>query len=528
MYQTTRKCFVLFTVLCLILSFQFQLTVFKTNSQLPTVEIQWTYQTNAPIFSSPAVADLTNDGKLDLIFCSMENTFALDSEGKLIWNNTDINRRLFSTATPAIIDIDGNNSLEIIVDSFNYGVYCVNRFGEIVWFHEERFIVTSPVIADLDNNGDMEIIFATNQRILCLNSSGLVKWNYTVEVSYLYSNQFALADLDDSGDVEILINTKGNELLCLNADGTKAWTSSYLGMPITADLDGDKSKEIILSSHDQVTCLNSTGGLLWEFVGGSGFTVLGVANIINDVKNEVIVCSDSGKSVICINWRGEWEWTYFADDTPTSLCIADISGDGRLEIIVGTDYNSLFCLSANKELLWEFSLSDEFLKEVAYPCIIDLDNDGILEIIFAHFQTAYCLKVKGISESGIAPWYCKGGTVFRTGTLDSDGDYMDDLSEETWLQTDSYVRDSDSDYLTDGEEFLCYHTDPTNPDTDGDGFLDGEEIIAGTDPLNPDDNLSIRRKLITKKVLLIIIPIIVILSVLLIISKKFIPRVAEK
>lgn len=495
---------------------------FNTNSQLPTVEIQWTYQTNAPNFSSPAVADLTNDGKLDIIFCSMEDTFALDSDGKLIWNNTDI-KSGYSTATPAIVDIDGNNTLEIVVDSFNYGVYCINRLGEIVWIHEEHPIVTPPMIADLDNNGDMEIIFATTQKILCLNSSGLVKWNYTVEVAYLYGTQFALVDLNDSGDVDILINTQSNELLCLNADGTKAWSSSYFGMPITADLDGDNLKEIILSSYDHVTCLNNTGGLLWEYLGGSDFTVLGVANIINDVKNELIVCSDSGKSVTCINWMGDWEWTYFVDDTPTSLCIADINGDGSFEIIVGTDHNSLFCLSANRELLWEFSISDEYW-EVAYPCIIDLDNDGILEIIFAHLKTVYCLKVNGISESGLAPWYCKGGTVFRTGTLDSDGDYIDDLSEETWLQTDSHIRDSDSDHLTDGEEFLCYHTDPTNPDTDGDGFLDGEEINVGTNPLNPDDNPAIRRRLITKKVLLIVIPIIVILLFLLIISKKSVPK----
>ncbi len=518
LYQIRRNCILLLSVLCLIL--QFQLTVVGINSQLPAVEIQWTYQTNNPIFSSPVVADLTNDGKLEILFSSMGNTFTLDSNGKLIWNNTDI-KFAYSAgaiANPAIVDIDGSNTLEIVVDSYSYGVYCINRFGDVMWFYEEDAIVTSPVIADLDNNGDMEIIFATQQRILCLNSSGLVKWNYTVEVAYSFGTQFALADLDDSGDVEILINTQSSELLCLNTDGTKAWSSNYSGMPITADLDGDNSKEIILSSYDQVTCLNSTGGFLWEYIGGSDFTVISVANIIEDEKLEVIVCSGAGKSVICLNSLGQWEWTYFADETPTSLCIADLTGDGNLEIIIGTEYGGLFCLSANKALLWEISVSDEFWA-VTYPCIIDLNGDGIHEIVFAHFKTVYCLKVTGISKSGVAPWYCKGGTVFRTGTLDSDGDYIDDLSEETWLQTDRLVADSDFDYLTDGEEFLYYHTDPTNPDTDGDGFLDGEEIASGTDPLNPDDNPAIRRRLLIKKVLIIVIPIMAILSFLLIVSK---------
>jgi len=493
--------------------------VFKVDSQLPNVDIKWTYKTNAPNFSSPAIADLTNDNKLDAVFSSKGNTFALTSNGELIWNNTAIQMQ-YSDASPAIIDIDNDDSLEIIVDSYNYGIYCLNCYGEVLWFHEEPLIETPPVISDLEIDGKMEIIAASRNQIFCLNSSGIVKWNYSIEIASSYNTQLALGDLDNSGSVEILINLNSNELLCLNADGTKAWTSSHYGIPVIADLDSDGTQEIILYSFSKITCLDNSGNLFWEYLGGNDFTVLGVANLIDDERKEIIMCSGTGQSVTCLNSQGQWEWSYFTDKKPTSLCIADLNDDRELEIIVGTEYGNLFCISIHKILLWELSFSDE-AWELPYPCVMDLDADGILEIVFAHLRTVYCLGITQVDKSGIAPWYCRGGSIFRTGTLDSDGDYIDDLSEETWLQTNKNNIDSDTDGLSDGKEFLYYHTEPTNPDTDGDGALDGEEISFGSDPLNPKDNPSTTKRLVVVKILSIMLPIVGLLLIIVIVSKIY-------
>jgi len=47
--------------------------------------------------------------------------------------------------------------------------------------------------------------------------------------------------------------------------------------------------------------------------------------------------------------------------------------------------------------------------------------------------------------------------------------------------------DTDKDGLTDADEIDNYNTDPTSDNTDRDEMNDGDEIIAGTDPLNPDE-----------------------------------------
>ena len=71
---------------------------------------------------------------------------------------------------------------------------------------------------------------------------------------------------------------------------------------------------------------------------------------------------------------------------------------------------------------------------------------------------------------------------------DTDGDGLDD-DEEDALGTDPNNPDTDGDGLSDGDEVNEYGTDPLLADTDGGGVDDGDELDAGTDPLDPDDDM---------------------------------------
>lgn len=72
---------------------------------------------------------------------------------------------------------------------------------------------------------------------------------------------------------------------------------------------------------------------------------------------------------------------------------------------------------------------------------------------------------------------------------DPDGDGL--LNKDEYKHnTDPHNPDTDGDGLTDGAEVNKYNTDPTNPDTDSGGINDGAEVGRGTDPLNPNDDLT--------------------------------------
>ncbi len=123
------------------------------------------------------------------------------------------------------------------------------------------------------------------------------------------------------------------------------------------------------------------------------------------------------------------------------------------------------------------------------PAVADLDDDGILEVLIGSADNKlYCLGLSGVSSSGSAPWYCFRGSVFHTGQMDNDSDYMDDQTEE-FYGTNPLKADTDDDLLTDWEEIYYTNTDPLNADCDADGMSDGWEIIYSLNPLS-DDSLG--------------------------------------
>ncbi|GAB4263073.1 MAG: hypothetical protein Kow0092_13750 [Deferrisomatales bacterium] len=86
----------------------------------------------------------------------------------------------------------------------------------------------------------------------------------------------------------------------------------------------------------------------------------------------------------------------------------------------------------------------------------------------------------------------RGAPVDAKGCLkDSDGDGLSDYDEGRKYGTDPYNADTDGDGLKDGDEVTKYRTSPTQADTDGGSVSDGLEVmVAGTDPLNPKDDVK--------------------------------------
>lgn len=73
--------------------------------------------------------------------------------------------------------------------------------------------------------------------------------------------------------------------------------------------------------------------------------------------------------------------------------------------------------------------------------------------------------------------------------LDSDGDQISDEDELSGVWghvTNPFAWDSDGDGLDDLTEQRVYGTDPNNRDTDGDGYSDRTEINFNSDPLTPN------------------------------------------
>ncbi|MHA1740087.1 MAG: hypothetical protein ACTSXA_04980 [Candidatus Heimdallarchaeota archaeon] len=505
----TRKKIFVYLLLLNCISFLL-LGYLEENSAVSSgVELNWKIPSHSNLFSTPTFVDVNNDWKLDIIVSSRDGVFCATHNGDILWNYT---RKFGDFFAPIITDLENDNTKEIIVTSEVLGVICFSLTGELIWNYSKKYIETQPIVGDINNDGFMEILVGTNNDLLCLDFQGSLLWSFSSPVKP--SSTITLVDLNNDQEIEILVNCNFDDLYCLFSNGTIFWTiESYRAETAIVDLDLNGIPEILLADSDRIACLNATGAIQWEFLGGGMFHSICAADIMGHATIEVLFCSSIDLSVKCIDWQGNWKWTYFFDDEPGSIAVFAIDTTGIFEVLVSTQYGKLFSLDSSGDLLLEYTYSSNL--DAANICIIDLERDGLLEIVFTSNRTLYCLRIIHEPFNTIQhPWYCSQGTVFGTRNIDSDSDLIDDLTESTWFGTDA--SNPDADGLLDGEEFLVYHTNMSNPDTDGDGFLDGEEVEAGTDPHDAGDNLRIRRQRIIRTILLSFIGIIPFLVVVVI------------
>jgi outer membrane protein OmpA-like peptidoglycan-associated protein len=77
--------------------------------------------------------------------------------------------------------------------------------------------------------------------------------------------------------------------------------------------------------------------------------------------------------------------------------------------------------------------------------------------------------------------------------VDTDGDGLSDYNEVITYNTNPLKVDTDDDGLSDYDEIVLHKTNPLEADTDRGSVNDGDEITAGTNPLDPrDDVLDLR------------------------------------
>ena len=153
---------------------------------------EWIKNTDQVIWSSPAVADLTGSGKLDVIvgtgyfYSNVGNkVYALDSQGHDLpgWPyRTDPNPGIVAQvySSPAIADLNGDGFLDVVVADGQGRIHAisgkpgdtVNGVQRALWVVQgfptppPGGFVSSPIIADIDGDGTPDIVMGDTAGIL--------------------------------------------------------------------------------------------------------------------------------------------------------------------------------------------------------------------------------------------------------------------------------------------------------------------------------------------------------------------------
>ena len=241
------------------------------------------------------------------------------------------------------------------------------------WFKTDLGIYGSPSVADINNDGKEEIFFGEdsfgnkNSHVYSLDSEGNVLWRNKVKEST--DSSPSIGDIDGDGNQDVVIGSGGSDCVYSFSatTGTQLWNKTGKGGrdTVLVDLDNDGIPEIITNFFEM-------GDTPDDHAMHRGICALKVHGQYPAYYIEEI-------------------WRFEIKGSADGIAAGDINKDGKPEIVFGSNDNAVYCLDNNGHELWEYVTcggKDDGSNEGRLTGIMDdvtlydLDNDGMLEIIF--------------------------------------------------------------------------------------------------------------------------------------------------
>ncbi len=403
----------------------------KDIDKRPILKAGWPL--NLGIFEFPAAsADLDRDGKKDLIFTVFgpDMIVALHDDGSAV-NGWPVNWRNLtgqsgSSGNPAIGDIDGDHLPDVVGSPLRYYIYAFNNDGTVKsnWPVDLRKYVLdgnpSPDavhLADLDGDGKDDVVvtcYASGDfsYIFAFNGKGeiLSGWPVRLPLQYFGSGMNFVSIIPSSN-----LSNNHPHVFVLQREGSQSQSTlmgtllDYRGQimpgwpvtidhqdtyynPVIADINGDKSPEIIF-----------------------------VSSQFNGVFHKYIYVLELDGTPLR-GWPINLDFLFpdgYGDLTnPT---IGDIDGDGLPELVTSAQFSSgsdgkIAVFDYNGNLLpgWPVYLPIGWMNT---PVIVDINNDSIPELIGGGLGSIFALDTHG---NMLAGWpVAIGGYSNYSNTIDN-------------------------------------------------------------------------------------------------------------
>ena len=384
----------------------------------PIVEWQKTAWTEAPnynqVMMTPIVAFVDDDDLPDVIFVTYAGS-GYQSTAVLRVVSGDGQTEILSIADQGVLgssglaagDIDGDGKIEILAFAAGSVVKAFENDGTLKWTspglanHVAWPLMAAPAIADLEGDGDPEIIVGR----AILNSDGTLRGAglYGTGAPTYGSTSFAADILNDDGIQEIIV---GNALY--DPDGNAYWYNMQAdGYPAIADFDLDGQAEIVVVGIGTVRLQNAAGIVLWSVTNPAG---IGgpptIADYDGDGLPEIGVAGSAGYVVFDTDGTILWQNpTQDASSAVTGSAVYDFEGDGIADVVYADEIN-LYVYSGidgTIKLKYEPHNSGTLIE---YPIVVDVDNDGQVEIVVAHnnlIESSYGITVIGDADESWRP-----------------------------------------------------------------------------------------------------------------------------
>ncbi len=337
--------------------------------------------------SSPAIGDVTGDGRADVVVGGMDGVVTvLDPTDGTVLRAVTPQRGAAIQASPVLVDVTGDGVRDVVAATVGNSLGrshviaydMVPSGGKVVFDQmdsgrESKSGIFGLAVGDIDADGAPEIVAtALDHRVHAWNLDGSVVRGFPAFIYDTSLSAPALADVDRDGALDIVFggDMDGNQplppggyLWALRGDG-----NAFPGYPLHL------SDEVLWSSP-AVADIDADGDL---------DAVIGTGRNFNNVAQRNIYAVDLNARAFVPGWPRT-----LSGATMASPALADLDGDGRFEVVTATGDGNVHRLEHDGTPTWTTCANATWLDcnrdygIIASPVIADVDDDAAPEVIIA-------------------------------------------------------------------------------------------------------------------------------------------------
>ena len=373
-------------------------------------------QGNSFEHASLALADLTGDGKVDLVYTNYSGELiALDGVTKeIIWHKKQF---FVPTGVPIVLaDLNMNGLKDVLAVGQDSRLHAFDgSIGAEIWLSPilGGIISGPPVVADLNNDGFKDVMICSKSGQIYIGYGDIfeLKWK-TIETDFTINSEPSVADVDGDGSPDLIVGTEEGRVLIIN--GSSGVISKVFDFnEEVSKATGDLTKKSI-TNPIVIGDLNDNGDLdlligsaTGDFIAFEGpglnriwYENLPVENEKNDnlsaafgrfnedqVDDVVLVSRQtvriiSGSADPKLKKQIFWEHNIGTDDFfTTPVTLADFDKNNSNEVILGSQEGSVFILNGENGNI--ISQTHNAQNPVISPILAaDLGHDGYLDLLF--------------------------------------------------------------------------------------------------------------------------------------------------
>ena len=442
-----------------------------------------------------ALADLNNDGADEIILCHNDEINVIDGQGNILWTQPLVGGMAQYPA--AIGDINNDGILEIVAltayGNARGGINVFDASGNILMatVTNNNPLICAPVLADLNNDSELEIIFCGRGKASASISAGIHAWNlqgeeiegFPFELPSTPAFTPTLADIDGDGSLEMFVSTT-TALYCVShtgeeiyrVDSEEAYKYSYQS-PLVVDFEGDGNWSIVGACHGDNPNHYMRDAHTGEYLAGwpkpVSYWTYSAPTVVKNGDKYAIFMGVSGEGNVFYQYDMNGN---IAPGFPLNLTsgvegfvtVADIDGDGENEII--TDFN-LMDGEQGYIRAWEmdgtevtegFPLRPQGLSYMNGANFGDIDGDGNLEIVTLTYVQNFSPD-DPVYVTAYALNQPVENLVF--GTYKGGNDRMGWIREEEAVVSCNPVRDLEAETGGDVSQVYLHWTEPESGST---------------------------------------------------------------